>query len=154
MLFKSFAIAVLSAVTVSAQVSAIPACADTCILTAVSDAGCAISDYYCQCTTGKAKITTEATSCLLKSSCTVGQINNITVAIGNICASAIAAGPTPGSASATSNTTTSNSSSSSSSSSAGSSTSSAAATQSSSSANMLSAGSALLGLSLAAIFAL
>lgn len=75
MQFKTLALAALAAGFVAAQdASSIPACAQECFSAAIAKTSCSATDYYCQCTTGKDTITNEVTPCLLKSTCTTGDV--------------------------------------------------------------------------------
>jgi hypothetical protein len=71
MKFTYSAITAILAAVAQAQSAAdltaeIPSCALTCLSTAITGAGCQISDTSCQCGSNKAAITTSATPCILK----------------------------------------------------------------------------------------
>jgi len=59
-------LAVVAAQDISSLVSTIPSCADTCLTTAISSANCGITDYACQCGSGKQAITESASPCVIK----------------------------------------------------------------------------------------
>lgn len=70
MQFKVAALATLLAV-VAAQdiatiVASLPSCSLACLTTAITNSGCSIADYACQCGTAKNAITKEATPCIAK----------------------------------------------------------------------------------------
>lgn len=50
-----------------AQFASIPACALPCFSKAIEKSGCALTDFYCQCTTGGTEIRHVATDCLCAS---------------------------------------------------------------------------------------
>jgi len=61
---------------VSAQnnVLGIPDCAVPCFTEAIGNSTCGITDAYCQCTSGAAKIQSVAISCLCHSSCSTADL--------------------------------------------------------------------------------
>lgn len=52
--------------SISSEVSQLPSCSLSCLTSAITGAGCGLTDYACQCGSAKAAITTSATPCLLK----------------------------------------------------------------------------------------
>merc|ERR1711964_571727 len=69
MKFTTATIAIL-ATAVSAQsiaelTASIPACAQTCLATAIGNSGCGVDDNACQCGDANAAITREATPCVI-----------------------------------------------------------------------------------------
>merc|ERR1711964_323991 len=69
MKFTTATIAIL-ATAVSAQsiaelTASIPACAQTCLATAIGNSGCGVDDNACQCGDANAAITREATPCVV-----------------------------------------------------------------------------------------
>ena len=69
MKFTAATIAIL-ATAVSAQsiadlTASIPACAQTCLATAIGNSGCGLTDNACQCGDANAAITREATPCVI-----------------------------------------------------------------------------------------
>lgn len=50
--------------TIASELAQLPSCSLTCISTAVTGAGCTLTDYACQCGTGKDAITKAATPCI------------------------------------------------------------------------------------------
>ncbi|KAF4553696.1 CFEM domain-containing protein 5 [Elsinoe fawcettii] len=91
MQFKTIALFAASAALVAAQDSSIPACAQSCFAEAIGKTTCSLTDYLCQCTTGKDIIKNEVTPCLLKSTCTTGDVADINAAVTKVCAAAVAA---------------------------------------------------------------
>jgi len=68
------AVVLVAASLVSGQnFGAEPSCAIPCLTSAISVAGCALTDQACQCGTGKAAIQTAVTPCLL-SACSPGDL--------------------------------------------------------------------------------
>jgi len=73
----------LAAATVSA--ADMPACAQTCFATAIPAANCGLTDYVCQCGSGKASITASVTPCIMSGCNAADQATAANVA-GAICA--------------------------------------------------------------------
>ena len=51
--------------TIASEVAQLPSCALTCLTTAITGAGCGVSDYACQCGSAKSSITSAATPCVV-----------------------------------------------------------------------------------------
>ncbi|KAF2225576.1 hypothetical protein BDZ85DRAFT_68376 [Elsinoe ampelina] len=171
MQFKTLALFAASAALVAAQSPDIPACAQSCFAEAIGKTTCSATDYLCQCTTGKDIIKQEVTSCLLKSTCTTGDVADINAAVTKVCAAAVAAGTSgsssgdssaasgsaSGSSAAASASASASAAMSSGSARASSATSSAAAAASSAAtggAGVVRVGGPVLGLAMAAVLAL
>ncbi|TVY30557.1 hypothetical protein LHYA1_G000549 [Lachnellula hyalina] len=81
-------IAILAAVAQTQSIAdltaSLPACSLTCLQTAITGAGCSITDNACQCGSAKAGITSSATPCLLKA-CQVSDALNVQTITGKIC---------------------------------------------------------------------
>jgi len=78
---RSFFLASLAALTsiAAAQSSSsnplgLPTCALPCMEQAIGNTTCSLTDYYCQCTTGKEKIQELGVMCLCGSSCTTSDL--------------------------------------------------------------------------------
>ncbi|KAG8630878.1 hypothetical protein KVT40_000018 [Elsinoe batatas] len=142
MQFKTFALFAASAALVAAQSADIPACAQSCFAEAIGKTTCSASDFLCQCTTGKDIIKQEVTPCLLKSTCTTGDVADINAAVTKVCAAAVAAG-TSGSSSGGSSAASGSASGSASAAPSGSGVTSAAASASASGSAAMSSGSAM-----------
>merc|ERR1712098_83098 len=129
MKFTTATIAIL-ATAVSAQsiaelTASIPACAQTCLATAIGNSGCGVDDNACQCGDANAAITREATPCVI-SGCSSEEALNTQSITSQICALVAAGGSSGGSSAASSAATSAASSVSSAASSAASSVSEAA----------------------------
>jgi len=79
----------LAAATVSA--ADMPACAQTCFATAIPAANCGLTDYVCQCGSGKAAITASVTPCIMSTCNAQDQATAANVA-GAICAQVASGG--------------------------------------------------------------
>jgi len=90
MKFATTILALLAASTsvVAVDLSSIPSCALTCIVKAISSAGCGVTDYQCQCVTKSQTITNDATPCIA-SSCSKDDQAKVAPAVASICASAL-----------------------------------------------------------------
>jgi hypothetical protein len=53
--------------TIASEVAQIPSCALSCLTTAITGAGCGLTDYACQCGSSKDAITKAATPCVVSS---------------------------------------------------------------------------------------
>merc|ERR1711964_263662 len=89
MKFTTATIAIL-ATAVSAQsiaelTASIPACAQTCLATAIGNSGCGVDDNACQCGDANAAITREATPCVI-SGCSSEEALNTQSITSQICA--------------------------------------------------------------------
>jgi hypothetical protein len=82
----------LAAATVSA--ADMPACATTCFATAIPAAKCGLTDYVCQCGSGKAAITASVTPCIMSTCNAADQATAANVA-GAICAQVASGSSTP-----------------------------------------------------------
>ncbi|CZS90258.1 uncharacterized protein RAG0_01395 [Rhynchosporium agropyri] len=78
-------VAAVSAQSISELQSQIPACAQTCLNTAISGAGCSASDTACTCGTNMAAITRAATPCVI-SGCSSADALKTQSITGQICA--------------------------------------------------------------------
>jgi hypothetical protein len=74
-----------AAASIGALVATIPPCALTPLTSAITAAGCALTDYVCQCTTGKDAITAGASGGILQS-CGADKGAQVTTITDNICA--------------------------------------------------------------------
>merc|ERR1712000_449642 len=104
MKFTTATIAIL-ATAVSAQsiaelTASIPACAQTCLATAIGNSGCGVDDNACQCCDANAAITRDATPCVI-SGCSSEEALNTQSITSQICA-LVAAGGSGGSSAASS----------------------------------------------------
>ncbi|OCK80114.1 hypothetical protein K432DRAFT_248626, partial [Lepidopterella palustris CBS 459.81] len=63
--------------------AAIPACGQSCIISAGSAIGCAATDYACQCTSSSA-LQNSAQNCVI-SSCGVSTAISVQAAAGSVC---------------------------------------------------------------------
>lgn len=77
--------------TIASEVAQIPSCALTCLTTAITGAGCGLSDYACQCGTAKDSITTSATPCVL-SKCATSDALKVQSITSEICTIQAASG--------------------------------------------------------------
>merc|ERR1711964_308306 len=105
MKFTTATIAIL-ATAVSAQsiaelTASIPACAQTCLVTAIGNSGCGVDDNACQCGDANAAITREATPCVI-SGCSSEEALNTRSITSQICALVAAGGSSGGSSAASS----------------------------------------------------
>ncbi|KAG4415639.1 hypothetical protein IFR04_011253 [Cadophora malorum] len=105
MKFTTATIAIL-ATAVSAQsiaelTASIPACAQTCLATAIGNSGCGVDDNACQCGDANAAITREATPCVI-SGCSSEEALNTQSITSQICALVAAGGSSGGSSAASS----------------------------------------------------
>ncbi|KAF2500419.1 hypothetical protein BU16DRAFT_556888 [Lophium mytilinum] len=83
-------LALLAATTsvVAVDYSAIPNCALTCIVSAISKAGCSTTDFQCQCVTKTNEITTNASPCIA-GACSKDDQAKVQPAVAGICAAAL-----------------------------------------------------------------
>ncbi|TVY40230.1 hypothetical protein LSUB1_G004004 [Lachnellula subtilissima] len=96
--------AVAQAQSIADLTASLPACSLTCLQTAITGAGCSITDNACQCGSAKAGITSSATPCLLKA-CQVSDALNVQTITGKICDLVAAGSGGSGSSSAASGST-------------------------------------------------
>jgi len=54
----------------------VPACATSCLVTAIQASGCALTDYHCICVEQEAAVTKASMPCLLKSTCTTTDVTS------------------------------------------------------------------------------
>jgi len=90
MRFSTIAAAAASLVVVSAQtpdLSQVPSCAVPCLVAAIPESGCGVSDVKCQCTTGQAAITKSVTTCV-SSKCQPEDQAKLVPILAGICESA------------------------------------------------------------------
>merc|ERR1712029_500547 len=90
MRFSTIAAFATSLAVVSAQtpdLSSVPNCAISCLVAAVPDSGCGVTDVKCQCTTGQAALTKSLMSCIPQK-CSADDAAKVTPALAGICTSA------------------------------------------------------------------
>ncbi|KAI0134005.1 hypothetical protein BJ170DRAFT_182149 [Xylariales sp. AK1849] len=93
-------VAVVAADELSDLVASIPSCALTCLMTSVSEVGCGVTDYSCQC--GKASdVQSSVKPCITKSCSTTDAATAETVSL-ELCAQVLGSSATSALASATS----------------------------------------------------
>merc|ERR1712000_803138 len=87
--------------SVHRRVASIPACAQTCLATAIGNSGSGVDDNACQCGDANAAITREATPCVI-SGCSSEEALNTQSITSQICALVAAGGSSGGSSAASS----------------------------------------------------
>merc|ERR1712058_19497 len=91
----------VSAQSIAELTASIPACAQTCLATAIGNSGCGVDDNACQCGDANAAITREATPCVI-SGCSSEEALNTQSITSQICALVAAGGSSGGSSAASS----------------------------------------------------
>ncbi|KAJ4382020.1 hypothetical protein N0V86_002346 [Didymella sp. IMI 355093] len=87
MRFSTIAAFATSLAVVSAQtpdLSAVPNCAVSCLVAAVPDSGCSVTDVKCQCTTGQAALAKSVESCV-PTKCSAEDAAKVLPALVGIC---------------------------------------------------------------------
>lgn len=67
--------------TIASEQAMLPSCALSCLETAITGAGCSVTDYNCQCNDKKNAITASATPCILKACSTSDALSTLPHAI-------------------------------------------------------------------------
>nr|POE78611.1 hypothetical protein CFP56_62862 [Quercus suber] len=82
---------IISAQNLTSQINDIPSCALNCFVSAIQNTTCAISDFYCQCTAGRAVITEDVMQCLCGTTCDSDDLFAIEQGTLKICSEALSA---------------------------------------------------------------
>jgi len=82
---------VVYAQTIASEVAQIPSCALSCLTTAVSESGCGLGDYSCQCGAVKDDINSAVTPCV-QEKCAMSDSKKVQSVLANICTIQTASG--------------------------------------------------------------